>query len=64
LLITQTFASAGKMGQDFELQEPEGDRLLDTLSLLEIHGDLVRRSISDARTAFMRLFPYFFPKKK
>ncbi|KAK1628118.1 hypothetical protein QYE76_002433 [Lolium multiflorum] len=53
-----------KMGQDFELQEPEGNRLLDALSLLEIHGDLARRTIVDARTAFTRLFPYFFPKQK
>ncbi|KAK1561317.1 hypothetical protein QYE76_037625 [Lolium multiflorum] len=53
-----------KMGQDFELQEPEGDHLLDALSLLEIHGDLARRTIVDARTAFTRLFPYFFPKQK
>ncbi|KAK1661755.1 hypothetical protein QYE76_049914 [Lolium multiflorum] len=52
-----------KMVQDFELERPEGDRLLDTLSLLEIHGDLAHRSITDARTAFTRLFPYFFPKK-
>ena len=52
------------MGQDFELHEPEGDRLVDALSLLEIHGDLARRSIADARTAFTRLFPYFFPKKR
>ncbi|KAK1685178.1 hypothetical protein QYE76_046026 [Lolium multiflorum] len=53
----------GKMSQDFELQKPEDDRLLDALSLHEIHGDLVRRSITDARAAFSRLFPYFFPKK-
>ncbi|KAK1694604.1 hypothetical protein QYE76_011301 [Lolium multiflorum] len=53
-----------KTGQDFELQEPEGDRLLDALSLLEIHGDLARRTIVDARTVFTRLFPYFFPKQK
>jgi hypothetical protein len=36
------------MSQDFELQKPEDDRLLDALSLREIHGDLVRRSIFDA----------------
>ncbi|KAK1678003.1 hypothetical protein QYE76_038851 [Lolium multiflorum] len=53
-----------KMSQDFELQKPEDDRLLDALSLLEIHGDLVRRSIFDAQDAFSRLFPYFFPKKE
>jgi hypothetical protein len=51
------------MVQDFELERPEGDRLLDTLSLLEIHGDLARRSIADVRTAFTRLFPYLFPEK-
>ncbi|KAK1628123.1 hypothetical protein QYE76_002438 [Lolium multiflorum] len=53
-----------KMSQDFELQKPEDDRLLDALSLLEIHADLVRRSIFDAQAAFSRLFPYFFPKKE
>ncbi|KAK1662003.1 hypothetical protein QYE76_050162 [Lolium multiflorum] len=52
-----------KMGQDFELQDPERDHLLDALSLFEIHGDLARHSITDARTAFMHLFPYFFPTK-
>ncbi|KAK1626069.1 hypothetical protein QYE76_000384 [Lolium multiflorum] len=53
-----------KTSQDFELQKPEDDRLIDALSLLEIHGDLVHRSIFDAQTAFSRLFPYFFPKAK
>jgi hypothetical protein len=51
------------MSQDFELEKPEDDHLLDALSLLEIHGDWVRRSITDARSAFSRLFPYFFLKK-
>jgi hypothetical protein len=64
LVDNRNFVSAGKIHQDFELQEPKGDRLLDALSLLEIHGDLARRSIADARTAFTHLFPYFFPKKK
>ncbi|KAK1610463.1 hypothetical protein QYE76_034136 [Lolium multiflorum] len=53
-----------KMNQDFVLEKPENDHLLDALSLLEIHADLVRRSIFDAQAAFSRLFPYFFPKKK
>ncbi|KAK1680038.1 hypothetical protein QYE76_040886 [Lolium multiflorum] len=61
---TQTFVSAGKMSQDFVLEKPEDNRLLDALSLLEIQADLVGRSIFDAQTAFSRLFPYFFPKKK
>jgi hypothetical protein len=52
------------MHQDFELEKPEDDRLLDALSLLEIHGDEVHQSISDAKAAFSRLFPYFFPKKE
>ena len=54
------FVSAGKTDQDFDLENPEDDRLLDALSLLEIHGDEVRQSITDAKSAFSRLFPYFF----
>ncbi|KAK1646943.1 hypothetical protein QYE76_064748 [Lolium multiflorum] len=54
-LESQNRGFVRKMGQDFELQE--GDHLLDALSLLEIHGDLARRTIFDARTAFTRLFP-------
>ncbi|KAK1668448.1 hypothetical protein QYE76_056607 [Lolium multiflorum] len=50
-----------KTSQEYELEKPVDDRLLDALSLLEIYGDEVRQSISDARTAFSRLFPYFFP---
>ncbi|KAK1693498.1 hypothetical protein QYE76_010195 [Lolium multiflorum] len=53
-----------KMSQDFVLEKPEDNRLLDALSLLEIHADLVRRSIFNAQTAFSYLFTYFFPKKK
>ncbi|KAK1681253.1 hypothetical protein QYE76_042101 [Lolium multiflorum] len=52
-----------KMGEDFTLHEAEEDRLLDTLSILELHGDLARKNISEARAAFTRLFPYFFPKQ-
>jgi hypothetical protein len=63
-LKTRAFVSAGKISQDFGLDKPENDRLLDVLSLLEVHADLVRRSIFDAQAAFSRLFPYFFPKKK
>ncbi|KAK1664976.1 hypothetical protein QYE76_053135 [Lolium multiflorum] len=54
----------GKMSQDFVLEKPEDNHLLDALSLLEIHADLVRRNIFNAQKAFSRLFPYFFPKKK
>ncbi|KAM0880162.1 hypothetical protein ACQ4PT_033787 [Festuca glaucescens] len=62
-LESQNRLFARKMGQDFELEEPEGNRLRDALSILEIHGDLARRTITDAKTAFSRLFPYFFPKR-
>ncbi|KAM0904890.1 hypothetical protein ACQ4PT_017747 [Festuca glaucescens] len=62
-LESQNRLFAKKMSQDFELEEPEGNRLRDALSLLEIHGDLARRTITDAKTAFSRLFPYFFPKR-
>src|SRR6266567_2016684 len=56
-------ASAGKTGEEYVLDKPEGDHLLDALSLVETYGDQVRRSISVAKAAFSRLFPYFFPKK-
>ncbi|KAK1629204.1 hypothetical protein QYE76_003519 [Lolium multiflorum] len=61
-LKSQSQRFVRKMSQDFELQKHEDDRLLDALSLLEVHGDEVRRSIFDAQAAFSRLFPYFFPK--
>ncbi|KAK1613590.1 hypothetical protein QYE76_019107 [Lolium multiflorum] len=54
---------ARKMGADFTLHEAEEDPLLDTLSILELQGDLACTNISDARAAFMRLFPHFFPKQ-
>ncbi|KAK1654019.1 hypothetical protein QYE76_071824 [Lolium multiflorum] len=55
---------AGKTHQDYDLENPEGDRLLDALSLLEIHGDEARQGIADPRAGLLRLFPYFFAKKK
>ncbi|KAK1625824.1 hypothetical protein QYE76_000139 [Lolium multiflorum] len=62
-LETQNRWFVRKMGEDFTLHEAEEDRLLDTLSVLELHGDLARINISDARAAFTRLFPHFFPKQ-
>ncbi|KAK1620898.1 hypothetical protein QYE76_026415 [Lolium multiflorum] len=50
--------------QDYDLENPEGDRLLDALSLLEIHGDEARQGLTDARIVLSRLFPYFFGKKE
>jgi hypothetical protein len=57
------FAPAGRMGEDFTLHEGVEDRLLDTLSILELHGDLVRSNISNSRAVFKRLFTHFFPKQ-
>ncbi|KAK1629581.1 hypothetical protein QYE76_003896 [Lolium multiflorum] len=54
----------GKTQQDYELESPEGDPLLDALSLLEIHGDEAREGLAEARTGLSRLFPYFFKKKE
>ncbi|KAK1684405.1 hypothetical protein QYE76_045253 [Lolium multiflorum] len=54
----------GKTQQDYDLENPEGDRLLDALSLLEIHGHEARQGLADARTGLSRLFPYFFTKKE
>ncbi|KAK1642410.1 hypothetical protein QYE76_060215 [Lolium multiflorum] len=62
-LETQNRQFVRKMGEDFTLHEAEEDRLLDTLSILELHGDLARTNISDVRAAFTRLFPHFFPKQ-
>ncbi|KAK1691929.1 hypothetical protein QYE76_008626 [Lolium multiflorum] len=50
--------------QDYDLENPEGDRLLDVLSLLEIHGDEARQGLTDARTVLSRLFPFHFAKKE
>ncbi|KAK1603434.1 hypothetical protein QYE76_016432 [Lolium multiflorum] len=50
--------------QDYELESPEGDRLLDALSLLEIHGDEAHQGIADAESSLSRLFRHFFAKKE
>ncbi|KAK1613783.1 hypothetical protein QYE76_019300 [Lolium multiflorum] len=50
--------------QDYDLENPEGDRLLDALSLLEIHGDEARQGLTDARIVLSRLFPFYFVKKE
>jgi hypothetical protein len=62
--MNSNFVPAGKMGEDFTLHEAEEDRLLDTLSILELHGDLARTNISDARVAFTRLFPISSPSRR
>ncbi|KAK1662008.1 hypothetical protein QYE76_050167 [Lolium multiflorum] len=57
-------AVEGRTQQDYDLENPEGDRLLNALSLLEIHGDEARQGLTDARTVLSRLFPFHFAKKE
>ncbi|KAK1608124.1 hypothetical protein QYE76_031797 [Lolium multiflorum] len=54
----------GRTNQEYELENPEGDQLLDALSLLEIHGDEARDGLAEAKIGLSRLFPYFFKKKE
>ncbi|KAK1681100.1 hypothetical protein QYE76_041948 [Lolium multiflorum] len=61
--IIDRFDCQNRMGEEFKMHEAEEDRLLDTLSILELQGDLARTNISDAKAAFTRLFPHFFPKQ-
>ncbi|KAK1630889.1 hypothetical protein QYE76_005204 [Lolium multiflorum] len=63
-LESQSRRFVRKTQQDYDLENPEGDRLLDALSLLEIHGDEARQGLADARAGMSRLFPYFFVKKE
>ncbi|KAK1617083.1 hypothetical protein QYE76_022600 [Lolium multiflorum] len=57
-------ARTNKTSQEFELEDPDNDPLLDAVSFLEFHGTEAREGIDEARTGLSRLFPYFFPKKE
>ncbi|KAK1601294.1 hypothetical protein QYE76_016751 [Lolium multiflorum] len=63
-LNTQNRRFLGKTNQDFELEDPDNDPLLDALSFLEFHGTEVRKGMEHADAGLSRLFPYFFPKKE
>ncbi|KAK1607542.1 hypothetical protein QYE76_031215 [Lolium multiflorum] len=60
---TQNRRFVRRMGEEFTLHEGVEDRLLDTLSILELQGDLAGTNISNAGATFKRLFPHFFPKQ-
>ncbi|KAM0888535.1 hypothetical protein ACQ4PT_028284 [Festuca glaucescens] len=60
---TQNRRFTRRMGEEYTLHEETEDRLLDTLSILELNGDLARTNISAARGALKRFFPHFFPKE-
>ncbi|KAK1616562.1 hypothetical protein QYE76_022079 [Lolium multiflorum] len=63
-LETQSRRFVRRTHQEYELENPEDDELLDALSLLEIHGTEARNGLDEAETGLSRLFPYFFHKKE
>ncbi|KAK1696155.1 hypothetical protein QYE76_012852 [Lolium multiflorum] len=63
-LRSQNRRFVSKTSQEFELEDPDNDPLLDALSFLEFHGTETREGIDQAKAGLSRLFPYFFPKKE
>ncbi|KAK1626778.1 hypothetical protein QYE76_001093 [Lolium multiflorum] len=63
-LVSQSRRFVRRTHQEYEVDGPEGDELLDALTLLEIHGDEAREGLADAEEGLSKLFPYFFPKKE
>ncbi|KAK1643111.1 hypothetical protein QYE76_060916 [Lolium multiflorum] len=61
---TQSRRFLNRTAQEFELEDPDNDPLLDALSFLEFHGSEAREGIDHAKAGLSRLFPYFFPKKE
>ncbi|KAK1684632.1 hypothetical protein QYE76_045480 [Lolium multiflorum] len=53
-----------RTSQEFELEDPDNDPLLDAVSFLEFHGTEAREGMDEARAGLSKLFPYFFPKKE
>ncbi|KAK1696774.1 hypothetical protein QYE76_013471 [Lolium multiflorum] len=63
-LESQTRRFIRRTHQEYEVEGPEGDELLDALTLVEIHGDEARDGLENAEASLLKLFPYFFPKKE
>ncbi|KAK1645675.1 hypothetical protein QYE76_063480 [Lolium multiflorum] len=61
---TQNRRFVNKTSQEFELEDPDNDPLLDAVSFLEFHGTEAREGIDEAKAGLSKLFPYFFPKKE
>ncbi|KAK1614203.1 hypothetical protein QYE76_019720 [Lolium multiflorum] len=57
-------ARTNRTSQEFELENPDNDSLLDAVSFLEFHGTEAREGMDEARAGLSKLFPYFFPKKE
>jgi hypothetical protein len=58
------FVLSDRTSQEFELEDPDNDALLDAVSFLEFHGSEAREGMDEARAGLSKLFPYFFPKKE
>ncbi|KAK1697106.1 hypothetical protein QYE76_013803 [Lolium multiflorum] len=59
---TQSARFSRKIGEMYtKNQDLDEDRLLDTLTVLEMNCSLARECLKSARTAFERIFPHFFP---
>ncbi|KAK1699182.1 hypothetical protein QYE76_015879 [Lolium multiflorum] len=61
---TQSRRFVNRTSQEFELENPDNDSLLDAVSFLEFHGTEAREGMDEARAGLSKLFPYFFPKKE
>ncbi|XP_071679990.1 uncharacterized protein [Lolium perenne] len=63
-LNSQNRRFKGQTNQEFDLENPDNDPLLDALSYLEFHGSEIREGVVNADAGLSKLFPYFFPKKE
>ncbi|KAK1648128.1 hypothetical protein QYE76_065933 [Lolium multiflorum] len=63
-LKSQSRRTETQTNQDFDLENPVNDPLLDALSYLELHGSEIREGVANASAGLSTLFPYFFPKKE
>ncbi|KAK1612556.1 hypothetical protein QYE76_036229 [Lolium multiflorum] len=63
-LKSQSRRTQNQTNQEFDLENPDNDPLLDALSYLELHGSEIREGVANASAGLSTLFPYFFPKKE
>ncbi|KAK1663769.1 hypothetical protein QYE76_051928 [Lolium multiflorum] len=61
---TQNRRFVNRTSQEFELENPDNDSLLDAVSFLEFHGTEAREGMDETKAGLSKLFPYFFPKKE
>ena len=55
---------AGQTSQEFDLENPTDDPLLDVLSYLKFHGQEICEGVVNANAGLSKLFPYFFLKNE